>query len=153
MLTAARFGPKMLAKSRSVEARRLLQSSLSTQGTSSLRPVSHATRIAPVPLTLRSGSIGKPKHHDAVTARLRADVDVALGNLFMGRFPLPHGYTPSCLHLEVPLLQAAASESTTEEIQLLNRNARRPNKANKGARPCSRASRRKKKEQIGKRKR
>jgi hypothetical protein len=38
-------------------------------------------------------------------------------------------------------------------IQVMNRNARRPKKANKGARPCSRVSRRQKKEKIGKRKR
>ena len=40
-----------------------------------------------------------------------------------------------------------------EEISVMNRNARRPRKANKGARPCSRSSRRWKKEQIGKRSR
>jgi hypothetical protein len=36
-------------------------------------------------------------------------------------------------------------------IQAMNRNARRPKKANKGSRPCSRAGRRKRKEKIGKR--
>ena len=40
-----------------------------------------------------------------------------------------------------------------EQIEAMNRNARRPKKANKGARPCSRASRRRKKEKLGKRKR
>ena len=38
-------------------------------------------------------------------------------------------------------------------IQTLNRNARRPKKANKGSRPCSRAGRRRRKEKIGKRNR
>mmetsp|Transcript_10894 Transcript_10894/g.23088 ORF Transcript_10894/g.23088 Transcript_10894/m.23088 type:complete len:145 (+) Transcript_10894:154-588(+) len=36
-------------------------------------------------------------------------------------------------------------------IRATNRNARRPKKANKGSRPCSRAGRRRKKEKIGKR--
>jgi len=40
-----------------------------------------------------------------------------------------------------------------EEISLMNRNARRPKRANHGARPCSRSSRRFKKEKIGKRSR
>ena len=40
-----------------------------------------------------------------------------------------------------------------ETIQAMNRNARRPKKANKGSRPCSRAGRRKRKEKIGKRRR
>ena len=40
-----------------------------------------------------------------------------------------------------------------EVIQAMNRNARRPKKANKGSRPCSRAGRRRKKEKIGKRSR
>lgn len=38
-------------------------------------------------------------------------------------------------------------------IQAMNRNARKPKKANKGSRPCSRAGRRRKKEKIGKRSR
>lgn len=40
-----------------------------------------------------------------------------------------------------------------EEISVMNRNARRPKRANHGARPCSRSSRRFKKEKIGKRRR
>lgn len=40
-----------------------------------------------------------------------------------------------------------------EVIQAMNRNARRPKKANKGSRPCSRAGRRKRQEKIGKRSR
>ena len=40
-----------------------------------------------------------------------------------------------------------------ELIQAMNRNARKPRKANKGSRPASRVSRRRKKEKIGKRKR
>jgi len=43
--------------------------------------------------------------------------------------------------------------SDTEFLQMMNRNARRPKKANRGARPCSRASRRAKKDKIGKRRR
>lgn len=49
-------------------------------------------------------------------------------------------------HLDTTLFQP-------EEISCMNRNARRPNKANHGARPCSRSSRRWKKEKIGKRRR
>jgi hypothetical protein len=45
------------------------------------------------------------------------------------------------------------ANSLQEEISVLNRNARRPKKANKGARPCSRAARRWKKEKLGKRRR
>ena len=40
-----------------------------------------------------------------------------------------------------------------EEISVMNRNARRPKRANHGARPCSRASRRWKKEKLGRRSR
>jgi hypothetical protein len=36
-----------------------------------------------------------------------------------------------------------------EEIQVMNRNARHPKKANRGARPCSRVARRAKKRAIG----
>ena len=39
------------------------------------------------------------------------------------------------------------------EILQMSRNSRRPKKANKGARPCSRVSRRRKKEKIGRRSR
>lgn len=41
----------------------------------------------------------------------------------------------------------------SDGIWNMNRNARKPKKANKGARPCSRAARRAKKAKIGKRKR
>ena len=40
-----------------------------------------------------------------------------------------------------------------EEMDLMNRNGRSPKKANKGKRPCSRVSRRRKKSQYGRRKR
>ena len=40
-----------------------------------------------------------------------------------------------------------------ETIQAMSRNSRKPKKANKGSRPCSRAARRRKKEKIGKRSR
>ena len=40
-----------------------------------------------------------------------------------------------------------------DAFSLMNRNARRPKRANHGARPCSRSSRRFKKEKIGKRRR
>jgi hypothetical protein len=42
---------------------------------------------------------------------------------------------------------------SVEDISFMNRNSRRPKRANHGARPCSRSSRRYKKEQIGKRRR
>ncbi len=45
------------------------------------------------------------------------------------------------------------SLSESDGMSCTNRNARRPNKANHGARPCSRSSRRWKKEKIGKRRR
>ena len=44
-------------------------------------------------------------------------------------------------------------ENLEAAIQAMNRNARRPKKANKGSRPCSRAGRRSRKEKIGKRSR
>ena len=46
-----------------------------------------------------------------------------------------------------------ANNNLEAVIQAMNRNARRPKKANKGSRPCSRAGRRKRKEKIGKRSR
>jgi hypothetical protein len=77
----------------------------------------------------------------------------ALGHLFVGRFPLPLGHAMIQFGIQDPLDLPMESESTTEAIHAMNRNARRPKKANKGARPCSRASRREKKSKIGKRKR
>ena len=47
----------------------------------------------------------------------------------------------------------SSSLLSLEEISCMNRNGRRPKRANHGARPCSRSSRRWKKEQIGKRRR
>mmetsp|Transcript_16686 Transcript_16686/g.40527 ORF Transcript_16686/g.40527 Transcript_16686/m.40527 type:complete len:183 (-) Transcript_16686:450-998(-) len=38
-------------------------------------------------------------------------------------------------------------------LEMMNRNARKPKRANHGARPCSRSSRRKKKDEVGKRRR
>ena len=51
--------------------------------------------------------------------------------------------------VEVPL----SMNDNFMPIHVMNRNARRPKKANKGKRPCSRSSRRSKKERYGKRSR
>jgi hypothetical protein len=88
------------------------------------------------------------------------NLDVMLEGIFQRAFPVPHtdtailvGGRPLVCILNVPpeAVYDPSSSAAEEGVQLMNRNARRPNKANKGARPCSRASRRKKKEKIGKR--
>lgn len=102
------------------------------------------------------------------------EVDGILDGIFCGSIPLPHFRTvtttlpslslfeveslsrvnPLGNHQEMNRLSLPTSEHLfNESIYAMNRNARRPKKANKGARPCSRASRRSKKEKIGKRKR
>ena len=58
----------------------------------------------------------------------------------------------SSANIELPKAHFQHDEIDLEEtIQAMNRNARKPKKANKGSRPYSRASRRRKKEKIGKR--
>lgn len=60
----------------------------------------------------------------------------------------------SSAKIELPQSNFQHNEIDLEEtIQAMNRNARKPKKANKGSRPCSRAARRRKKEKIGKRSR
>mmetsp|Transcript_15826 Transcript_15826/g.36639 ORF Transcript_15826/g.36639 Transcript_15826/m.36639 type:complete len:147 (-) Transcript_15826:325-765(-) len=54
-------------------------------------------------------------------------------------------YQPNCHQL------SKCSSNLDTVIQAMNRNARKPKKANKGSRPCSRAGRRKRKEKVGKR--
>ena len=80
------------------------------------------------------------------------DVDDLMERLFQRAVPVPHGSVHR-MERVFQRSQVTAFDPLTsnEELQVMNRNARRPRKANKGARPCSRASRRKKKEKIGKR--
>ncbi len=83
----------------------------------------------------------------------------ALGNNTIDRdqAPLPRFYDRSLLDFtsaKIELPKANFDEIDFEEtIQATNRNARKPKKANKGSRPCSRAGRRRRKEKIGKRSR
>jgi hypothetical protein len=51
--------------------------------------------------------------------------------------------------LQTMLLQRPFQMSSESILQAMNRNARKPKKANKGARPCSRVSRRAKKRAPG----
>jgi hypothetical protein len=85
--------------------------------------------------------------------------NVLLDSLFSRRFILPNAIH----NVDFNKLEAIFSAqqphdvidpggSNAEEIQA-KRNTRRPTKSNHGARPCSRAGRRKKKEAIGKRRR
>jgi hypothetical protein len=90
-------------------------------------------------------------------------LDESLENLFSRRVPLPYSFprNSSAKNLEISLNASSQEDLSIEEpeefhsevLHTMARNTRRPKKANKGARPCSRASRRRKKEQIGKRKR
>jgi hypothetical protein len=88
-------------------------------------------------------------------------VDSMLEGVFQRFVPLPHAFSlPGTTTADIiddiwitPLTEEERPSNDPLGIQAMNRNARRPKKANKGARPCSRASRRKKKEKIGKRKR
>jgi hypothetical protein len=152
---AARVTGKLLAKSHLLEARCYHRSAFSTQ-----YYYNGASPDARIPFFRNDKilSFGNPHvmGKDKITPQTGAKVDLeaALGNLFMGHFPLPHWTSLSHSDRKGNLdVAVPASESTTESIQMMNRNARRPNKANHGARPCSRASRRLKKTKIGKRKR
>lgn len=49
----------------------------------------------------------------------------------------------------VPTTSTESGEVSTEEYSAMNRNNRKPKKANHGARPCSRYSRRSKKRKWG----
>ena len=73
---------------------------------------------------------------------------------------LPNVYNRSLLEF-APATQILQQKGGTQHdgtdledvIQAMSRNSRRPKKANKGSRPCSRAGRRKRKAQIGNRSR
>jgi hypothetical protein len=99
------------------------------------------------------------------------DIDTALDRIFQRKIPVLHTTSlstriddasteyfssfPNSIYDKV-IFDPRVDDSLggpAAEIQVMNRNARRPKKANKGARPCSHASRRRKKEKIGKRKR
>lgn len=92
--------------------------------------------------------------------------DAMLESLFSRNLPLPHyaimqNVNTNC-YLELPALYQREDLRSIDEpdystqsqpIHVLNRNNRKAKKANKGARPCSRVGRRKRKEAIGKRSR
>eukprot|EP00980_Cylindrotheca_fusiformis_P023804 scaffold11032_cov122-Cylindrotheca_fusiformis.AAC.5 len=90
----------------------------------------------------------------------RPAAEVWLEDLFSQRLSLPHLMIPErkpgheiffkSTSLRPSILDR---EEDIELIQAMNRNARRPKKANRGSRPCSRVQRRKRKEAIGKRRR
>lgn len=92
------------------------------------------------------------------------DTDRILESVFARQIPLPHhlgiNFSSGMLARE-DVAYFPSSNNTNQEVEMsnlpeifaMNRNARRPNKANRGARPCSRSSRRWKKDQIGKRRR
>jgi hypothetical protein len=77
-------------------------------------------------------------------------VIVAMNGFMNIQFPREIGTVGNSWILEDPLAPLAEEES---EVNFMNRNGRAPRKANKGKRPCSRVSRRRKKSQIGRRKR
>lgn len=86
----------------------------------------------------------------------------ALGNNTINRTKAPLPETPKFYDRSLLDFSSAKIELPTanfdeidfeETIQATNRNARKPKKANKGSRPCSRAGRRRRKEKIGKRSR
>jgi hypothetical protein len=85
--------------------------------------------------------------------------DSLLDSLFSRHLPLPHGNLSQMNSGSDITFKANSNlsildpEYNLESIQTMARNSRHPKKANKGARPCSRISRRKKKEAIGKRRR
>jgi hypothetical protein len=91
------------------------------------------------------------------------NIDSSLNRIFQRSIQVPHptlfssstqiDYRNNYNYNNSRIISDPTSDSKAEDIQVMNRNARRPKKANKGARPCSRASRRSKKEKIGKRKR
>jgi hypothetical protein len=96
--------------------------------------------------------------------QINRDVDFMLEGMFRHSFPLirPSVAFPGVMNDSKTNYHWIWNISKEEKehplptcggIQVMNRNARRPKKANKGARPCSRVSRRKKKEMIGRRKR
>lgn len=88
---------------------------------------------------------------DSTCRKPSSQTDVLLDGLFSRQVPLP--YIQEQVSLQSVQLNLLDQTTNLESIQTMNRNARRPNKANRGARPCSRTSRRKKKDAIGKRRR
>ena len=87
--------------------------------------------------------------------------DILLDSIFSRISPLPYtsnakmlGEINRLLPGQWPANQwvvGPVEKSIETEIFAMNRNARRPKRANHGARPCSRSSRRWKKEKIGNR--
>eukprot|EP00539_Tryblionella_compressa_P012389 CAMPEP_0178816250 /NCGR_PEP_ID=MMETSP0746-20121128/1250_1 /TAXON_ID=913974 /ORGANISM="Nitzschia punctata, Strain CCMP561" /LENGTH=137 /DNA_ID=CAMNT_0020477259 /DNA_START=220 /DNA_END=633 /DNA_ORIENTATION=+ len=134
--------------------------------TTRMEPLYHSAAMLPSSSSSSSlppniHSMRKPKIASPTT-----DVDRALDRIFQRAFPLPCSLLPEgdrtaakndSNHLDLPPPPRFEQEEpffpVEKDIFVMNRNARRPKKANKGARPCSRVSRRQKKEKIGKRKR
>lgn len=102
-----------------------------------------------------------PRNDPSTDCSFREKTDEVLDRILGHQISLPHSVSLSSLDIQpMPLPHSGLEmafgdlpDENVEEISLMNRNARRPKRANKGARPCSRSSRRWKKDQIGKRRR
>ena len=99
--------------------------------------------------------------NNRIARRSLAETDYLLEDVFSRKLPLPLVLPPTTngtrqelvLPTEDITVVSEPNRTQAEPIHAMNRNARRPKKANKGARPCSRASRRRKKEELGRRSR
>jgi len=137
-------------------------SSLTTTSTSASRTTTIGNGIpsdAVVPRLLRgSTAFASPSHKRSIpgfetTAASAAPLNIA--QPYHGQQQQLLLVVPSVLGHHNAILGAPTREDSILDaiIQASNRNNRRPKKANKGSRPCSRAGRRRRKESIGKRSR
>jgi hypothetical protein len=94
-----------------------------------------------------------PQSTSSVNQINKQNPDEILDGIFSRSLPLSHATINCNPATSNPPFGILDPEADIETIQAMNRNARRPKKANRGARPCSRASRRAKKDAVGKRRR
>lgn len=121
--------------------------------TGSLRLLNTWTHSGCRPLVPVSIHLEGFKNHMASKQSRTGDIDTILSGWFPCRVPASldaHGSSTLALPLQ-RIYDPSIFITDCEEISVMNRNARRPKRANHGARPCSRSSRRFKKEKIGKR--
>lgn len=108
------------------------------------------------PVQPPTGNVGRLQPFAPISRRQNLhETDALLDGIFARSIPLPHAISESCNQgnsLDF-LATLPIGIPPQEEISMMNRNARRPTRSNKGSRPCSRSSRRWKKSQIGKRSR